>query len=844
MRADPMPLAPPDDRALILRPHPFSRDTGVVHVREGQTLEAMLLEATEGEPVALTVRVEIGGVDVPRALWAKVRPKRGTAIHVTRMPAGGGSGSKWLRTILMIVVMIVAWYAAPVVAAAFGVSTAVASAAIFMVGSLIVNALVPPPQPKLGGGGLGDQDRLNMLTGSQNQVAPYAPIPLVIGEQRVFPPHAAMPYSESLGQVSYQRLMFDLGYGDLEVADIRIGDTPLSAFEGVEYEITKTPTLYTSDVSEASVTAAMNDGDSVTRTTAPNVEEISLDIAFPQGLFGVDKKGRLVAATVSLTVQYRAVGTTTWNSVPVTGDVFNGGQPAYRIHGAFGGVLGAVIASLTVRTPNRKPFISSFAWPVPPGQYEVKVTRGSTNWGSAESNSRVGDAQWTVLRSIRKTNPSKTGTTKLCMRIKASEQLNGPLQTLSCIVRQKIPVYDRATGTWSAPAVNLNPAWVLHWLLTSCPALATHVPASRIDLSAFADFAEFCDANSFETRGVLDARVTARAMIDDVLSCSLGALTMRDGKYGVLFDRGSTLPVMVFTPLDTKSFSVRRVFTRIPHALRVRFKNPQADWQMDEIVVVDDGYSHRGVDARGVASTLPEPTEFESIELRMAADAAHAWRVGRHHFAQAKFRPCVYTWETDIANIGCTRGDLVHVAHDVTDWGTGWGRIVAIDGTTIGLDEVVELEAGKNYSVRIRKQDGTSALATVAAPTYGSTDRLTLASLPAGVSVGDVVAVGETSRETAALLITGIEPVADLGARITAVEYDPRVASYWANPPMTIVSEVTGASYREPPGPSVVSVVTGTFNDETNDGGMAEPMVHIAFRGASGALGLNSVAVA
>ncbi|WP_456953079.1 hypothetical protein [Lysobacter sp. HA35] len=105
------------------------------------------MQVTDGEPIASTIRVEIGGAEVPRSFWASVRPKQGTPIHITRMPAGGGNGSKWIRTILMIVVMIVAWYAAPALAGAFGVTTAsgiaAAMGAIYMVGALRVPALVP-----------------------------------------------------------------------------------------------------------------------------------------------------------------------------------------------------------------------------------------------------------------------------------------------------------------------------------------------------------------------------------------------------------------------------------------------------------------------------------------------------------------------------------------------------------------------------------------------------------------------------------------------------------------------------------------------------------------------------
>lgn len=820
------------ENPLILRPHPFSTDAGMIAVRAGRTLQQMLDDVAQGAVLAPTLRVEIGGYEVPRELWARVRPKAMVPIHCTVMPAGGGGARKILRTIALVAVAVFA----PQVGLLFG--SQLVGAAAFMIGSLLVNALIPPPKPP-SVAAQQDPGRWNQLTGSSNQATPYGPIPLVLGECKVFPPHAAMPYSEVLGDTSYQRLMFDLGhdYGGpddptvyMQVTDLKIGETDIAEFDDVEYEITKTPTLYTSDVAEVAVSAAMNDSDSVVRTTSPNVSEISVDVVFPQGLFGLDDKGKQVTVTAYLTVEFSPAGANTWTAVPTAGA---------RITGMV--ASGGSVSSAQVRSGSRKPFAVGVAWPVTPGQYDVRVRRGTTNWGSSNSSSRVGDATWSVLRSIRPTSPSNTGTVKLCMRIKASEQLNGTLQTFSCVAHQKIPVYDDATETWSAPTLNYNPAWVTAWLLRSCPALSTHVPDSRIDLASLSAFADFCTANEFETRGVQDSRTTARALLDDVLGCALGALSTRDGRYGVIFDDGSTLPTMVFTPQDSRNFTVSRVFTRLPHALKVRFRNPMAYWEIDEVLVLDDGYSYRGVDARGVASTDPEPTEFETLELRMACDAFTAWRAGRFHLAQGKFRPHRYSWETDIANLGCTRGDCVDVAHDVPEWGAGSGRVVSLtagalngDAATLVLDERIVTDPAKSYSVQIRKDD-LSSVVVAAVPHAPETATFYLASLPTGVNAGDVTVVGETEQVTMKLLLTGVKPAGDLAATLTAVRYDARVAPYWADPPETIISEVSGTAYRDPPNPPNITVIlSDQRNDTPDDAGITSPEVTLRVQQSSG----------
>jgi hypothetical protein len=839
-----MNLAPAATQPLVLRPHPFSQNAGIVMVRPGQSLRAMLEEACGGADLSDALEVRIGGYEVPVAIWDRVKPKPGAVIQVTRNSLAG-NGDTW-RQVAMIAVMVVAMYAG---AGGFGtaggwfaagsMSANILAAGVYMLGALAVNALIPPPQPS----GQDAAGQLHMLTGSQNGINPYGVIPIVLGEHRFFPPHAVMPYTQSRGNTQYQVVMLDLGYGDLEVPgeEIRIGDTPLSQFKDVQWEVTKTPTLYRDDVNEEAVSVTMRDGDAATRTTAAGVDRIGLDIVFPAGLFAVSDEGDFWACNVFFDVEYRAVGETAWTRVPKTAQRWALGyisNPAY-------------VASTTYQTnpffcrrDDRDPFAASIEWDVPKGQYEVRITRALSEFGDSSEGSRAGlECQWTVLRSITESQPSRTGTTKLCMRIRSSKQLSGTLQTVSCVVRQKIRVYDRATGTWSAPQVNLNPAWVYYWLLTECPAFGKHVSPANVDLEAIADYAEFCEQHGFETRAVVDAAMLARDLIDEHLACALGVRSHPNGKYSVVFDSGEMLPSMSFTPMEIRDFKGARVFTRLPHALKVRFRNPAANWEPDEVIVLDDGYSYRGVDARGNPSSAPEATVFETLDLRFSGAAFQAWQVGRQHFAQAKFRSSTYTFNSDIAGLGVMRGDVVDVTHDVPQWGAGSGRVVSLvaggeggAAATLTLDRVVETESGKSYAAQLRVVNPISgaveAIVVGATPHSVETDTFYLDELPEGAAPGDGVLVGEAGLVTQKLLITGVAYPGDLNTSFSAVAYDDRVAPYWADPPASLISEVTGSRYTEAPDPPTGTVIiSDPRNGTPDDSGVVAPEVVIGFTG-------------
>jgi len=166
---------------VVAKPHPLQNDAAVAYMREGQTLREVL-----GENAAYSLKVEVGGIEVPERMWDKIRPRAGVPVHVTVYPQGG-NGGKWLRTILLIVVAVLAVYTGQleVLQAEFGTAGAAAiGAAVGIVGSLLVNALVPPPTPKGLGGGGDPFSQLASITGTSNQANPYGVIPCVVGKMR------------------------------------------------------------------------------------------------------------------------------------------------------------------------------------------------------------------------------------------------------------------------------------------------------------------------------------------------------------------------------------------------------------------------------------------------------------------------------------------------------------------------------------------------------------------------------------------------------------------------------------------------------------------------------------
>lgn len=223
---------------VIVHPHPFRSYTKPVAAREGMTLAEIIAAAGIPAQYEGFLRVFVGDVEIPRAQWARVRPKAGRHVYVRATPQGGG-GKNILSSILMLVVVIAAAYFAPMLAGAMGFANnpiafaaakGVIGAGITLLGAMAINALIPPPQQD----GVGSQRAL--LSGVRNSFAPYADIPRHFGKRRIYPIMAAHPYTEAQGNKRFLRVLLVAGWGPLKITDLKIGETPIENFNRVTYE--------------------------------------------------------------------------------------------------------------------------------------------------------------------------------------------------------------------------------------------------------------------------------------------------------------------------------------------------------------------------------------------------------------------------------------------------------------------------------------------------------------------------------------------------------------------------------------------------------------------------------
>ena len=393
-------------------------------------------------------------------------------------------------------------------------------------------------------------------------------------------------------------------------------------------------------------------------------------------------------------------------------------------------------------------------------QYEIRIRRLTVVDEKTGAVERYVDAStWTALRTFTTRSPIEFESphTMAEFRIRATDQLNGVIDKYSAIATSILPVYNGVTWKFEQ---SRNPAWIAYDILTGTANPQPTEP-EFIDLDSFYDFSLWCSSqapNAIEQRFlcdvVVDYETTVKKLVNSVLSSGRGSLTVKDGKYAVIFDREPTIPVQLITPHNSSNFSGERRFGEEPHALRVGFIDPDSGWQKRQVVVYNDGFN------------INNAENFQELNLFGCTRSTQAWRDGRYHLAQSLLRQETFSVTMDVENIVCTRGDYVQMQHDVPRIGGAPSRIESVVGFSITATEPFNIVAPNTYQIRIREPNNVLRTYNIVSLVDPFTVLLDgrVAYVP-----GNLFSYGFTDLVTDDYLVSSIQPSSDLTATIKLI---------------------------------------------------------------------------
>ncbi|OGP69694.1 MAG: hypothetical protein A2Y80_02200 [Deltaproteobacteria bacterium RBG_13_58_19] len=692
----------PRDLRVISCPHPFRVEREITRMHPGQTVGQLLAEILPDPWRRRQAQVTVNGEIIHLEMWASTIPRPGSLVVVRVFPSSRGIASIFIA----IAVIATAFFAGPALASAFGFGSSalwggLAGMAVGIVGNMIVNALIPPARVSSQGQISQAQDSpTQFISGARNQLIKFGTIPSLLGFHRIVPLKLAEDYTESEGKDQFVRCLFGQ-HGPVEVSEMQVGNTAWETFEGTESEIRggweddQPLTLFTQDIHEDSTSILLEYNVEQVRTSQTLARELSFDITFPQGLCAYSGNNR-VSYTCTFQPRYRLTDA-------------GGGSPGPWINLGIFSVTGASSAAI------RK----GFRWILPAEeQYDVGLKRLTI----ADDTTHVSVSYWTAFRTIKYTQPITYPDPLLliAVRIKGSNQLNGTLDEFNFLGKSVFPDWDSETETWIIRATN-NPASLFRALLQGQAAPNPYEDA-EIDLNKLAYWHEYCVAKGFIYEKNVDQAGDWWGQLCEVAAAGRARPTDYDGKISVVLDEPQEDPVTIFTARVIRNLEVELLYPDLPHAFRCPFNNRDNDYQKDERLVLADGYQIEGLDAWGQAHPeYPPATKFEQLVLEGVTDPEQIFKLARYHFAQATLRYRKITFDTDLQNLVCTRGDLVDLAHDVIMVGLSSGRVkevlLEIIGWTedeppqpiysglisgVALDEICPMQAGQTYFIQFR----------------------------------------------------------------------------------------------------------------------------------------------
>lgn len=701
------------------------------------------------------IRVTIGYDVISRDYWHVVRPKQWDIVIIRVVPS---ALFDFLRIAFMIAVVVAAAAVSggllgPVVGGGFlaagSTSALLAGAAISVLGSLLISALLPAAGNKA-------TTPVYTISGFQNTVDADGVVPSVLGTIRFAPPFAALPYTEINGDDRWCRAIFLIGYGPVGISDPMIGNTPISSFTGIQLEIKNgydddTPvSLYPQTVIEDNDNppAVTHDDPAVTRNTAPNVWSAEIELYFATGLIAYNTSGTKKPYQVDITIEYRAAGSSTWTDMNVP----------------------------QISAFQAKAFWRTFDVTFPArGQYEIRVTRHTVDdddqnadhipdeGQSGTRSTFVSTFQWSALRSYRPEYPLnyKTPMALIGIRIKASAQLSGMINNFSVLCKRTALDWNADSATWALAFTN-NPA-ALYRLIHQGKENAYPRSDAELDLGDIQDWYEYCDTKGLHYNAVHNSDQSQDDALDAVAGAGRALKHDRGDKWSIIIDKTRTTFTGAISPANSTSFSLVNTKSDFPDAFTVSFFDETYLYGTTKRVI--PWPDHVGDIVTVVDLQLPGKTNPDEV-----------WIEARRRQYEAILRRNTYSVQQDMENLVVTRGDAILANHQILleTQAAGYVKLVADDGKSCRVDSTLVQEEGSSYRIRFRRPDSTTFLRTVLT-VPGNSSSVAFSGTGEVPQIGDLALFGQVGFETIECVVKNIEAGDNFTATLSLIDHAPDI---------------------------------------------------------------------
>ena len=645
---------------------------------------------------------ELGDWDYPLGDGALVQ------FRQLAMGGGGGGGSNPLQMVLQIAIIALAVATSVFLGpGAFGIAglglnsfvASLAGAGVMILGTKLMGQLSPQnlPQGQLSANAAAAASPTYSINASGNQARLYQPEPEGFGRMKIVPDFAADTWTQYVGNDQIGYFVYGIGRGRYEVESLQFGESVFwrdgALVEDSPYEIQdiqfvepgQAVTIFpdnviTSDEVSGQELFAPNDaefdgsiGPYTTNPPGTKTNKLLFDFVLQNGVGHYDDQGNLNNYTVSWKIRYQAID-----------DI---GNPASEW---------ATLDEITVTNGTLTPQRMTYAYDVADGRYQCDIIRTSNTTGDGRT---LDTLIWGAMRAML---PGTYAYPISCIAfsVRANNALTQNASTrFSVIATRKLPLYDRATKTWSDETPTRSwAAAVAH--VCKCE-WGGRVSDANIDLDALWAIDEKLQARGWQYDSYIDGAYLVWPLLVEMCQSQCVIPRFVGPVLSFVMDAADRPPVFALTPRNI----VRNSFS-VTYAT---WSDETPDDVTVEYLDADYGYQQRDVTA-----TLPESESREPSGLNILGITSreHAHKVAVAYAAHNRWQRVIVECQVEALGRIINRGDVCTVAHPRFR-NTAAGAVASWDesGLKIGLKRDMgrtgaDTDEGDRY-IALTRQDGS-----------------------------------------------------------------------------------------------------------------------------------------
>lgn len=643
---------------LVFSPYPLSDKDRIIvyeYIVADETIQEYLDRINIVVPEYMRDGLRANGMAIPFDLWNKTKVEANTFITIS---ANAGDPISAVMVIIAVVAVALSLYQA--FTRSIGGSNDISKSQ-----GLTSNTAISPTYS---------------ISGGSNSSRPFEPMPLVFGKHLIYPDLAITPYTriEGSNQILYQ--IFNFGVNELTITDIKIGQTDIDEFNEVSIEVSPFSTGAIKAFPAATLVqegSVLEPEESVytVRTSAENATALIVDLELQ--LIRTDSEtGAFIASEMGLIVQFRLVGNTEWEEFATA---------------STNGVTIVGGGEVSIKNTGSKIARRSIYRSVEEGQYEVRLRRIPSEFDTDSSSNR--SVNWIQLLSMQPDTANYENRMRMGLRIRATAQLSGIVDSLSAVVSNLIPVWN---GTIEVTQQSSNPGHLYIWFLRGAfdsdgrKTFGAGLSDDEIDLDGLREWADWCDDNTLSFNAIIDTPQTIFETLQQISAAGRASPQLSLTKLSVVFDEENRLPIQAFgmASIIKDSFKVTYLSDNIPTEIIVKYIDEDRSYERNEVRqdvfnLEDDGVIANPID----------------VELFGVTNLLQAGRQANLIAASYVFRRRLIELTIDIENLIATRGDVVLIGHDLTAWSES-GRLIAGTTTQITLDKEVTVSSESFITIR------------------------------------------------------------------------------------------------------------------------------------------------